>query len=174
MAVVLRGEIFMNWHNRNVSPSDRLFACLPYTLPIIDVVQYGGSLFSTFPILSTIYSWLTPIFVIYKAVPLGSFGIFLILYIAVVRNPRVPRFIRFNVLQSLMLGVLVSLFGLTLEYLFKTLLTANNPIVVLLPMLAFLSVWVVCLFSMIKSAMGEYAEVPKLSENVHLILDSST
>ncbi len=160
----------MNWRN-DVSASDRFFACLPYLLPIIGVFGYGCSLISTFPIFQSIYSFILPIYSLYAAVPFGEFGVFLLLYFLVVRNQRVHRFVRFNTLQSIMLGVLESLFGLALQFVLIPLLSGNNPIAVLLPMLAFLGVWAVCIFSIVKSVMGEYAEVPQLSENVHFNLD---
>jgi hypothetical protein len=162
--------MFMNWRN-DVSPRDRFFACLPYLVPILGVFGYGGSLISTFPIFKSIYSFILPIYTLYGAVPFGEFGVFLLLYFLVVCNQRVHYFVRFNTLQSIMLGVLLSLFGLALQFVLIPLLSANNPIVVLLPMLAFLGMWAVCLFSVVKSAMGEYAEVPQLSESVRLTLD---
>jgi uncharacterized membrane protein len=161
----------MNWRN-NVSASDRFFACLPYLLPITGVFRYGGSLINTFPIFQSIYyGFILPVYSLLPSGEFGTFGVFLLLYFLVVRNQRVNRFVRFNTLQSIMLGVLVSLFGLALQYVVIPLLSGNNPIVVLLPMLAFLGVWAVCLFSIVKSAMGEYAEIPQLSENVHFNLD---
>lgn len=160
----------MSWRN-NISGSDRFFACLPYLIPIIDVVNYGGSLIGTFPIFQSVYSFIQPIVQFYRNFPLGSLGIFLLLFFLVVRNPSVHRFVRFNALQAMMLGILVTLFGLCLNYLVQPLLSFNNPIVILLPMLAFLAVWAVCLFAVYKSAIGQYAEVPKLSENVHVALD---
>jgi hypothetical protein len=162
--------MFMNWRN-TVSPSDRFFACLPYLLPILGVVGYGGSLISTFPIFRSIYNILLPIQYLYSAVPFGDFGVFLLLFFLVVRNQSVHRFVRFNTLQSIMLGVLVSLFGLALQYVVLPLLSIQNPIVILLPMLAFLAVWAVSLFAIFKSALGEYAEIPQLSESVHFNLD---
>lgn len=157
----------MNWRN-DISGSDRFFACLPYLIPTIDVINYGGSLIGTFPIFQSFYSFIRPIIQVYSSF---SLGVFLLVFFLVVRNPRVHRFVRFNALQAMMLGILVILFGLGLQYLVRPLLSLNNPIAILLPMLAFLAVWAVCLFSVYKSAMGQYAEVPKLSENVHLALD---
>jgi Chloroplast import apparatus Tic20-like len=157
----------MNWRN-DISGSDRFFACLPYLIPIIDVVNYGGSLIGTFPIFRSVYSFIRPITQVYSSF---SLGVFLLVFFLVVRNPSVHRFVRFNALQAMMLGILVILFGLGFQYVVQPLLSLNNPISILLPMLAFLAVWAVCLFSVFKSAMGQYAEVPKLSENVHLALD---
>jgi Chloroplast import apparatus Tic20-like len=160
----------MNWRN-DISGSDRFFSCLPYLIPIIDVVSYGGNLIGTFPIFRSIYNFIQPIMQIYNGSSMGSLAIFFLIFFLVVRNPRIHRFVRFNALQAIMLGILVSLFGLALNFVVKPLLSFSNPIVILLPMLAFLAVWAVCLFAICKSALGQYAEVPKLSENVHLTLD---
>jgi uncharacterized membrane protein len=160
----------MNWRNA-ISPSDRFFACLPYLLPILAVFGYGGSLIRTFPIFGSVYSIILPIQSIYTSVQFGDFAVFLLLFFLVVRNHSIHRFVRFNTLQSILLGVMVSLFGWALQYVVQPLLSLSNPIIILLPMLVFLAVWTVSLFAIIKSALGEYAEIPQLSESVHFNLD---
>jgi Chloroplast import apparatus Tic20-like len=160
----------MNWRS-DISAADRFFGCLPYLIPIIEVIRYGGSLFEILPIFQSIYLALMPIINFYYGVPMGAFAVFLLLYFLVVRNTSIHRFVRFNTLQAIMLDVLISLCGLVLNYLIIPIVSGQSVIVQVLSKVIFLGVWAICLFSIVSTASGKYAEVPQLSENVHFYVD---
>jgi uncharacterized membrane protein len=160
----------MNWRS-DISAADRFFACLPYLIPIIDVFRYGLKLMGTLPIFGSVYKVILPIMQIYYGLPMGSLAIFLLLFFLVIRNPNVHRFVRFNTLQAIMLGIVITLGGLALSYLIVPVAGADSLLVEVLEKVMFLGVWAICLFAMIKSALGEYADVPQLSENVHFYID---
>jgi hypothetical protein len=81
-----------------VPPLERFVACLPYALPLSDSFEWGHYLFDKFPLLSIPFIPLFPVISLLNA-PFVSFGVFIVLFSFVTRNPSFSRFIRFNTLQ---------------------------------------------------------------------------
>jgi len=93
-------------------------ACLPYILPMMDSLAYGRFLFQKVPLLAVIFMKpLQPFIDAAQAFPMLSFVAFLGLFLFVVRNKKVPRFIRFNTMQALLLEILL---------IFPQILTSGN------------------------------------------------
>jgi uncharacterized membrane protein len=156
----------------DVAVADRIFASLAYLLPIMDVARFLSSgIAEILPIFNVIYSFMAPVLKIYLGSGVGSFGIFLLLYFLVIRNQSVARFVRFNVLQAIMLGILISLSSLALSYVLIPVLGADSALISVLLKVIFLGTWALCIFSMVSSAIGRYPEVPQLSENTHFMID---
>eukprot|EP00171_Calliarthron_tuberculosum_P010966 IDg10966t1 len=87
-------------------PLERALSILPYFLPILDSLSFGRFVFESVPALSRIIlGVLGPVYAVYRGIPFVAFGVFLALYIFVVRNANVSRFIRFNTFQALMLDI---------------------------------------------------------------------
>jgi uncharacterized membrane protein len=102
--------------------------------------------------------------------PFGGFLLFFLLYLGVVANPRISRFIRFNALQSILIGILLSLFGLIFSYILLPML----PIAVVIQLLMngiFLGTMAVSIYGILFSALGKYAEIPQLSDAAHMQID---
>ncbi|MGB7059698.1 MAG: Tic20 family protein, partial [Geitlerinemataceae cyanobacterium] len=83
----------MTWH-RSSSPKDRFFACLPYLLPLIEVVTFSSALFAQLPLLGTIYLvTIEPFLAVYaflgRVIPFVGLIIFFALFLLVVRNERI-------------------------------------------------------------------------------------
>lgn len=155
----------MTWRG-STDFKDRIFACLPYLLPLFYSLQFGEHLLAQFPILTIILSpILRPVDWIYGSFPFAGIIIFFLLFLLVVRNERVPHFIRFNTMQAILLDIallLVSLvFSVVLEPLGDNLLTETLDNVV------FLATLVACGYSVVQSLMGRYAEIPTISEAVY-------
>ena len=157
----------MAWRG-STTVKDRIFASLPYLLPIISGLEFGRFFFEQFPTLKVILLPLTPVFLIYGLIPAGLGGvvIFFLLFLLVVRNERVPHFIRFNAMQAILLDILLVLCSLLF---FNILLPALkiNLITETLANIVFLGTVVACGYSIVQSLLGRYAEIPTLSEAVH-------
>jgi hypothetical protein len=97
-------------------------------------------------------------------VPFGSFIVFIILYLAVVRNERIKHFIRFNVLQAIILDIALILIGLGFD-----ILSVGLPSFVLgvLNSTVFLGAIAAIGYSIVQSLRGLYAEIPVISEAVY-------
>ena len=148
---------------------DRFFGSLVYLLPIMDVYAFGTFIFQQFPIVGELYQLLGPLMFIYQ-IPFGSFALFLGLYIGVVNNPQVGRFIRFNTLQAILIGILISLCSLLLKYILLPILGMGIVTQVLMNVV-FLGTIALAAYGIAMSATGKYAEVPQLSETAHLYTD---
>lgn len=92
--------------NQAVPPVERILGIAPYLLPLLDALAFGRYVFAAAPAVTTpILRILGPIYAIYRGIPFVAFGVFLALYVLVVRNVNVSRFIRFNTLQALMIDI---------------------------------------------------------------------
>jgi len=159
----------MNWRG-TTEIQDRLFAALPYALPLITGLRFGSALLSQFGFLQLIYAPLIPLIQLYR-IPLVPLIIFFTLIFAVVRNENIPRFIRFNTMQAVMLNILL----IVLSFIFSILNLSPSPqdpqVLSLLEKTLFNTIFLgalaTCLYSIVQTARGVYAEIPALSEAVN-------
>ena len=100
----------------------RLLAPLVYLLPWSDAIPFGLGLdgvFNQVPLLRLLIVPAIPFIQLNRGVPFGGLLLFFVLFLAVVRNPKVPYFLRFNTLQALLtdivLVVLSFAFGILLQ-----------------------------------------------------------
>lgn len=92
--------------SRGVPPIERFLGIAPYLLPLLDALSFGRYVFAAAPaIAAPILRVLGPIYAVYRGIPFMAFGIFLALYVLVVRNTNMSRFIRFNTFQALMIDI---------------------------------------------------------------------
>ncbi|MBW4492321.1 MAG: hypothetical protein KME26_04380 [Oscillatoria princeps RMCB-10] len=155
----------MSWRG-STTVSDRIFACLPYLLPLIDGLDFGRFLFDQFPALQLVFMPLLPLIQIYSGIPFAGFIIFLALYLGVVRNEKISHFIRFNTMQAILLDIILMLCGLVVP-----ILASGLPVRFVLETLynmIFLGILAAFIYSVAQSLMGRYAEIPTLSDAVHM------
>lgn len=141
---------------------DKIFSALVYLLPLFDAFPFGQFIINQFPILGLIYAPFRPLLFFYFGVPFASFIIFLVLFIAVVRNQKISHFIRFNVLQAILIGILISLAGLILSALAPGL--GASLITKTLFNLVFLGALAASFYGIVQSILGRYAEMPTISQ----------
>lgn len=145
----------------------RLLALLAYLLPWSDGVAFGRYLFPLFPALQ----WLTlpalPVLMLQQMVPFGGFLLFLVLYLAVVRNQKVPYYLRFHVLQAILIDIVVVLVSLAFQVLQ---LGALDFVGKTLSNTVFIGILVLVLFAVVQNLRGKEADIPSLSEAVRMQL----
>jgi uncharacterized membrane protein len=164
----------MTWRGTTTLP-DRLYSCLPYLLPFIEVSLLGLSyaargnigLFAQFPPLSLILLPLSPLIRVYAGFPFAGLIVFILLLTLVVRNTNINHFIRFNTMQAILLDILLILGRIILDLVLVpvagTGLVVDTVLnVILLGILAAVG------YSVVQSLRGEYAEIPTLSEAVYM------
>lgn len=153
----------MTWRG-STDTKDRIFAALVYLLPLYSAFAFGIFIFQQIPFLGAALAIvLTPLAFLYSS--LGSFGsliIFFVLFFAVVRNPRISHFIRFNTMQAILIDILVSLLRLVLDFVARGL--GANLVVETLFNVVFLGAFAACVYSIIQSVIGKYADIPTISE----------
>ncbi|TRV01305.1 MAG: hypothetical protein EWV89_07465 [Microcystis wesenbergii Mw_QC_B_20070930_S4] len=153
----------MTWRG-STDTKDRIFAALVYLLPLYSAFAFGIFIFQQIPFLGAALAIaLYPLAFLYSS--LGSFGsliIFFVLFFAVVRNPRISHFIRFNTMQAILIDILVYLLGLVLDFVARGL--GANLVVETLFNVVFLGAFAACVYSIIQSVIGKYADIPTISE----------
>ena len=153
----------MTWRG-STDTKDRIFAALAYLLPLYSAFAFGIFIFQQIPFLGAALAIvLAPLAFLYSS--LGSFGsliIFFVLFFAVVRNPRISHFIRFNTMQAILIDILVYLLGLALGFVARGL--GANLVVETLFNVVFLGAFATCVYSIIQSVIGKYADIPTISE----------
>ncbi len=158
----------MSWQSSQTA-ADRFFGSLVYLLPIVDAYSFGRFVFEQFPIVEQLYQPLFPLMLIYS-LPFGGFILFLGLYLGVVNNPRISRFIRFNTLQAILIGILLSLCSLVLKYILFPIIGSGIVTQVLMNVI-FLGTIAMSVYGIAMSALGKYAEFAQLSETAHMHID---
>jgi hypothetical protein len=154
---------------------DRVFACLPYILPIADSLIFAIAFVSLLPIVAPIVMPLVSIGSAYNNAvgkilgpQFGDLIIFFALYLLVVRNQRIKHFIRFHTMQAMMRVViyLVGEFFKLINLPVFDLILSPTPLGMVLSLI-FAGMFVVfagCyLYSIFCAIQGKYAEIPWIS-----------
>ncbi|MGK7945300.1 MAG: Tic20 family protein [Microcystaceae cyanobacterium] len=160
----------MTWRG-SVSITDRIFGTLVYCFAVYDTLFFDKVLLAQFPVLKFLVLPAEPVRIIYGVVgsllgPLGRFGsflVFILLFAAVVRNDKISHFIRYIAMQSILIGILLALGGIIMQFVLLPALRGGIIIETLFNVL-FLGGLAASYFSMIQSALGRYAEIPTISE----------
>lgn len=155
----------MSWRG-STTVSDRIFASLPYLLPLINGLLFGSFLFRQFPALQVIFVPLLPILTIYSSVPFASLIVFFALYLLVVRNERISHFIRFNTMQAILLDVVVFLCSIVLQILSPV--PGTGFAIETLTNTIFLGLVAAVVYGIAQSLLGRYAEIPAISDAVYM------
>ena len=163
----------MTWRS-TTETSDKILGSLPYLLPLFDAVIVGGALMkliSNFPVLAPLGDVLllliAPVMFAYSLVPfgLGSIAVFFALFFLVVRNPNISHFIRFNALQAILIGFIISIGSILLSLVAVPglgLITDTLYNVLLFGGVAAVG------YSIFQCLMGRYPEIPTISEAVNI------
>lgn len=159
----------MTW-NSSPSVPDRIFAALPYILPVAAGFPYGVQLMSQFPVFEYLLLPLLPLLNIYLGlqgtIPFFGLIIFFALILLVVRNENINRFIRFNTMQAILLSLIFAIVGLILSLLDPSIFGAL--VFNTLSNVLFLGMLIAVGFSLVQTFRGLYAEIPTISEAVHM------
>jgi uncharacterized membrane protein len=145
----------MSWSN-NFTVADRAYACLAYLLPLLSVL--GQFPINIPPFLQLAYS-------------LSPLAIVIALYFFVLKNQKISRLIRFNVLQSMLLGAVLSLCRIVIGALLMPIPVIGQAGLLLL-ILASVAISGLSIYSMVITAQGKYTEIRELSKNTHLWVDN--
>ncbi|MBJ7295100.1 MAG: hypothetical protein HEQ27_14315 [Dolichospermum sp. JUN01] len=155
----------MSWRGSTTFP-DRIFACLPYLLPLIEVFAFGQFLMNDFPLLGLIFLPLLPLLRIYYGVRYAGMIIFFALWLLVVRNEKINHFIRFNTMQAIILDIVIFLCSILTDIV--KLVPGSGFAMQTLYTTIFMGILAAVVYSVAQSLMGKYAEIPAISDAVHM------
>ena len=99
----------MTWRG-STTTMERVFASLPYLLPLVEVFKYGSFLMTQLPILGVLFLPILPLLKVYYGVRYAGLLVFFALFTLVVRSERIGHFIRFNTMQAILLDISIFLF----------------------------------------------------------------
>ena len=152
MIMILKYELNLN------QIIQRFTSIIFYTLPLKASFPFGYYLFYKFSFLKVLLYLTFPIVVIERSLPFGGLLLFLILFLGVVRNPKVPYFVRYNACQALLLDICLIIF----TYLIRILpLLEVGSIVFIFT----LSIFIFSIFQCIK---GVEPELPFISKSARM------
>ena len=146
----------------------RFLGLLAYLLPWSDALSFGRELYNLFPWISYLALPATPVLLLKRSIPFGGFLLFLVLFLVVVRNPNVPYYLRFNVLQAILLDILLVVLALAFNVLLSPL--GNSLMIRTLNNTVFIGALVLVLYASIQCVRGKEADLPTLSEAVRMQL----
>ena len=168
--------VFYDDNKKNITIIDRFSSILPYWLPLLEGLQnFGEQILPDYPfhLMSCYKNTIRPLVIFYVTHPALAFIIFFILYYLFVRTkspiPDRP-FIRFNVLQSILLFLINSLLGSTFRALpieFRMSLYG-----LMLCNTLFWFVLSTIMYAVYKSIEGKYAKIPVISQAVRIQIDN--
>ena len=146
----------------------RLLGLLAYLLPWSDALSFGRELYNLFPWIAYLALPATPVLLLERSIPFGGFLLFLVLFLVVVRNPNVPYYLRFNVLQAILLDILLVVLALAFNVLLSPL--GNSLMIRTLNNTVFIGALVLVLYASIQCIRGKEADLPTLSDAVRMQL----
>jgi uncharacterized membrane protein len=151
----------MSWRATATTP-DRIFAALPYLLPLSTAtVLFGQSVIELVPALGLVLFPLVPLALLYMS-PILGLVLFMVLYLLVVRNDSISYFIRFNTMQALLIGFIIIIFSMLLSFIAN--IAALMFMYKVIANVIFLGVLAMAGFSIVQSLRGIYPEIPSISD----------
>ncbi|MCS6814059.1 MAG: hypothetical protein NZ772_10910 [Cyanobacteria bacterium] len=166
----------MTWRGSSTT-QDRIFACLVYIVPVLEVllIGFGEPLFRSIPYLRLAFVPLMPLLAIYAysvgGIAVVQIAVFIGLFAGVIRNYRVVHFLRFHTMQALLIGIAIFLCDAVLSILGigrSVIGVGASPVEVLFwnPLMSviFVAVLAAAIYSVVQSIRGLYAELPIISE----------
>ena len=144
----------------------RLISLIIYMLPWSDSLPFGRNLFLEFPLLNWLALPALPILIIEQSIPFGSFLIFFLLFLCIVRNPKISYFLRFNTLQALLIDITIILISYAFQVLFQPL--GSSLILRTLSSTVLIASLIIVIFSIVECIQGREPDLPGISEAVRI------
>ncbi|CAM9774291.1 unnamed protein product [Choristocarpus tenellus] len=145
-----------DFNNAPPTAADRALSTLPYLLPLLDSVAYGGHLFQTYPEQLWFAAPLVGLFALYRSVPLAGLVFFFGAQFLSTR-PSVNKLVRFNLRQAVNLDVALffpSFLGLIISGIAGDDIGKLAPIANACSDVVFVTILLSVAYSIISSAFG--------------------
>ena len=149
----------------------RLLAPLVYLLPWSDAIPFGLGLdgvFNQVPLLRLLIVPAIP-FMQLQRVPAGGLLLFFVLFLAVVRNPNVPYFLRFNTLQALLTDIALIVLSLAFRILLQP-VAGGSLLMGTLSSTIVIAVLAILVFALVECLRGREPDLPGISQAVRMQL----
>ena len=152
----------------------RLVAPLMYLQPWSDAIPLGfgpDGLFLQYPVLRPLVLPALPLMQLERSIPFGLGGLllFFVLFLAVVRNPNVSYFLRFNALQALLTDIALIVLSIGFRLLLQP-IAAGSLLLGTLSSAVVVAVLAILLFSLVECLRGREPDLPGISQAVRMQL----
>lgn len=163
-------------NSNTITLLDRFVSIFPYALPLLEGLQnFGQQILPDYPfsIMSIYKKTLMPLVIFYVTHPALAFITFFVLYSLFVRSkspiPNRP-FVRFNVLQAILLFLINSLLGSAFRALPIEFRVSIYGLILCNTLFWFVLSTIT--YAISKSVSGKYAKIPVISQAVRIQIDS--
>jgi uncharacterized membrane protein len=149
----------------------RFLAPLAYLLPWSDAIQFGGPLFRDYPWMQWFTLPVLPLALLEQSIPFGLGGLllFFVLFLAVVRNPSVPYFLRFNTLQALLTDIVLIVLSFAFTIVLQP-IAGGSLLIGTLSSTVLIAVLAILLFALVECLRGREPDLPGISQAVRMQL----
>ena len=150
----------------------RLLAPLIYLLPWSDAIPFGlgiDGVFNQVPLLRLLIVPAVPFIQLNRGVPFGGLLLFFVLFLAVVRNPKVPYFLRFNTLQALMTDIVLIVLSFGFSILLQP-LASGSLLIGTLSSTIVIAVLAILVFALVECLRGREPDLPGISQAARMQL----
>jgi hypothetical protein len=108
-ALLSKSMTLRMWNREDeLEGSDRIKACIPYMLPLLDGDQFGTYIYSRIPPLGFLHDlWLGPLVDIYHQIPFSGILLFVALTLGTRGNTSLSRGVRFSAQQAALIDVVL-------------------------------------------------------------------
>ena len=136
-----------------------------YTLPLKASIPFGYDLFNKYSFLKILKFFTLPIEIIERSLPFGTLLLFILLFAGLVRNPKVPYFVRYNACQALLIDIAL----IIIIYLLRILpLFELGSIISILSPIIFILILCIFIYSFSQCINGVEPEIPLISKSVRM------
>ena len=144
------------------SLGSRMLGVLLYMIPWSDSIKFGNHLYIKYPFTQIIQVPAIPIFLIERLIPFGSLLLFLAIFLGLVRNSKVPYFLRFNALQSLLINIGI----IIISFIFQIFLSpfGNSLIIRTFSTTLLISIFSIIVYCVWSCTQGNEPNLPGISE----------
>ena len=145
---------------------ERLLVFFIYMLPWSEALNFGRYLFIEFPY----FKWLAipalPVVIFQQFLPFGSLILFLLLFLIIIRNPKVSYFLRFNSFQSILMNIVIILFSYGFQIFIQPL--GNSLLIRTFSNILVITVLSIIIFCIYECLNGREPDLPVISEAVRI------
>lgn len=155
-----------------ISILDIYGSIVPYWLPLLEgSMNFGMRVISEYPkyIFLLYNKYILPLLEIYIAYPILAFIVFFLLYYLFIKSDRpiqISSFVRFHILQAILLFLINSVLGASYKSL--PIEFRNSLVGLAITNILFLFTVSTIIYSVIKSIEGRYPQIPIISEAVKM------
>ena len=136
-----------------------------YTLPLKASIPFGYYFPNNYYFLKILKFLTFPIEIIENSLPFGSLLLFILLFAGLVRNPKVPYFVRYNACQALLIDIAL----IIITYLLGILqISELGSIFSILCSIIFIYTLCIFIYSISQCIVGVEPQIPFISKSVRM------